>query len=181
LALVSSADFKNIDIFYMTRFQKERYAEGAKGDYMKVDSKFLKDAKYDGASVLHPLPRVGELAQELDSLPRAAYFRQAAYGVPIRMALIAAVLELDKEHGLEAFKTGFRTGGYPVHQQPRDLGLTCPNRNCITHDPHDGDYAANKFYVVAPERLRCYYCETDIEAVADKAGYKPGKHSAAAE
>jgi hypothetical protein len=122
---------------------------------------------------MHPLPRVGELDSELDATPRAAYFRQASYGVPIRMALIAAVLELDAHNKLEKFPRGLREYPYPVHAQPRELGLRCTNANCITQDPHDGDNAGNKFYVVAPDRLRCYYCETDVEAVADSAGYKP--------
>jgi aspartate carbamoyltransferase catalytic subunit len=170
LALMSASDFSDIDIFYMTRFQKERHAEGAKTNYLRVDSKFLKNDKYSNASVLHPLPRVGELDAELDATPRAAYFRQASYGVPIRMALIAAVLELDAQNRLDKFPRGFRAPPFPVQAQPR---VRCTNANCITHDPHDGDNAGNKFYVVAPNRLRCYYCETDVEAVADKAGYKP--------
>jgi aspartate carbamoyltransferase catalytic subunit len=182
LSLMASSDFNDIDIFYMTRFQKERYADGAKGDYMKVDSNFLKGDKYKSASVLHPLPRVGELDAELDALPRAAYFRQASYGVPIRMALIAAVLELESQTTLQRFAHGFPGAPYPIHVQPRESGLACPNKNCITHDPHDGGYTGNKFYIVASERLRCYYCETDIEAVADKAGFKARPaHDAAAE
>jgi aspartate carbamoyltransferase catalytic subunit len=179
--LLSASDFKEIDIFYMTRFQKERYAEGAKADYMKVDSNFLNESKYKSASVMHPLPRVGELDADLDGTPRAAYFRQASYGVPIRMALISAVLELDAQNNLEKFAHGFRTAKHPVHTQPRELGIACPNTNCITHDPHDGSYAGNKFTVVTEDglRLRCYYCETDVKAdIVGHAHSKLYEHSA---
>ncbi len=82
---------KGIDVVYVTRFQKERWVEHNQ-DYMKVDSAFLKDSKYKHTSVLHPLPRVGELDISLDRNPRAAYFQQASYGVPVRMALIASLL-----------------------------------------------------------------------------------------
>jgi len=165
LALIPVKD--EIDIFYMTRFQKERWAEGQRNDYLKVDRRFLEEDKYKHASVLHPLPRVGELDKDLDEMPRAAYFRQAAYGVPVRMALIAALLDLDKRTSLKKFNGGFGTSDYPIHVQPRELGMECRNRNCITHDEHDGAYTANKFYVVKKDglRLRCFYCESDIETV----------------
>lgn len=162
LALMTASD--EADIFYMTRFQKERWPEGKK-DYLKIDSKFLKDRRYRNASVLHPLPRVGELDAELDALPRAAYFRQASYGVPIRMALIAGILDLSRGSSLQKFGGGFPKAEFPLHQQSRELGLHCVNTNCITHDEHEGPYAGNKFYVIQKDglRLRCYYCETDIE------------------
>jgi aspartate carbamoyltransferase catalytic subunit len=167
LALMTAPDFvprKEVDIFYMTRFQKERWPEGKK-DYLKIDSKFLKDKRYKHASVLHPLPRVGELDAELDALPRAAYFRQASYGVPIRMALIAGILDLARAPSLDKFNGGFPMPNYPLHQQSREFGFCCVNSNCITHDEQEGSYAANKFYVMQKDgfRLRCYYCETDIE------------------
>ena len=159
----------------MTRFQKERWAEGQRNDYLKVDRHFLEEDKYKHASVLHPLPRVGELDRDLDEMPRAAYFRQAAYGVPVRMALIAALLDLDKRTSLKKFEGGFETSHYPTHVQPRELGMTCHNKNCITHDEHDGAYTANKFYLVEKDslRLRCFYCETDIENIV--AGTKRGE------
>jgi aspartate carbamoyltransferase catalytic subunit len=169
LALMTAPDFaprKDVDILYMTRFQKERWPEGKK-DYLKIDSKFLKDRRYRNASVLHPLPRVGELDAELDALPRAAYFRQASYGVPIRMALIAGILDLVRAPPLDKFDGGFPKAQYPLHRQSPALGLRCSNTNCITHDEQEGPYAGNKFYVLQKDelRLRCYYCETDIEDV----------------
>ncbi|HWA90764.1 MAG TPA: aspartate carbamoyltransferase [Rhizomicrobium sp.] len=152
-----------VDILYMTRFQKERWSDTQRNDYPTVDKAFLATGRYKHASVLHPLPRVGELSTELDEMPGAAYFRQAAYGVPVRMALIAALLDLEPGLSLKKFAKGFEASEYPVHVQPRELGLDCPNPNCITHDEHDGKYTTNGFYVVRPDRLRCFYCETDIE------------------
>ena len=83
------------DVLYVTRVQKERFEDPAA--YETVKSAFvltpatLARAK-DQMIVMHPLPRVGEIAMELDGDPRAAYFRQMEYGLYIRMALLAMVL-----------------------------------------------------------------------------------------
>jgi hypothetical protein len=158
---------KKIDAVYVTRFQKERWTEKER-PYPKIDAKFLGEAKYSQASVMHPLPRVNELDASLDGDRRAIYFRQAAYGVPVRMALIALLLRLHKNKSLYRFAGGFAKPDHPLHVQPIGSGIECVNANCITHDPAERQYAANKFYVVgenAPHhcRLRCLYCETDIE------------------
>jgi len=60
-----------------------------------VDRDFLKQKQYKKTHVMHPLPRVDELSYDLDLDPRGAYFKQAAYGVPIRMALIASLLHIE--------------------------------------------------------------------------------------
>ena len=86
-----------LDILYMTRVQRERFFN--EEDYVRLKdcyiltSKKMEAAKPDMA-VLHPLPRVNEIATEVDSDPRAAYFKQAQYGVYVRMALIATLLNL---------------------------------------------------------------------------------------
>ena len=86
-----------LDILYMTRVQKERFFN--EEDYVRMkdfyilDNEKMKAAKPD-MLVLHPLPRVNEIAVEVDSDPRAAYFRQVQYGVYIRMALILTLLEV---------------------------------------------------------------------------------------
>ncbi|HUJ02695.1 MAG TPA: hypothetical protein VLW75_03585 [Rhizomicrobium sp.] len=166
---------KGIDVVYVTRFQKERWA-GGKQDYMKVDSNFLKDKKYKRSAVLHPLPRVGELDIALDKNRRAAYFQQASYGVPIRMALISMLLDFDADHALDKFESGFRAGEYPLYEQPRKTGVKCANPNCIVHDPQEGIYTANRFHFIPsnPPRLRCFYCESDIEDVL--AGHRRTRH-----
>ena len=158
---------KKIDALYVTRFQKERWSEKDR-PYPKIDAKFLREPKYSEASVMHPLPRVNELDAALDSDRRAIYFRQAAYGVPVRMALISLLLNLHKNKSLHKFAGGFAKPGHPVYAQPIGTGVQCVNANCITNDPAERQYAANKFYVVeepsaAARKLRCLYCETDIE------------------
>ncbi len=88
-----------LDILYMTRVQKERFFNEA--DYVRLKDTYildmpkLKNAKED-LSILHPLPRVNEIAVEVDDDPRACYFRQALYGKYVRMALIMKMLELEK-------------------------------------------------------------------------------------
>ena len=86
-----------LDILYMTRVQRERFFN--EEDYLRLkDSYILDKAKMakakDDMIVLHPLPRVNEISTEVDSDPRACYFRQAHYGKFIRMALIMKLLEV---------------------------------------------------------------------------------------
>ena len=83
------------DVLYVTRVQKERFDdleqyENVKGSYV-IGPEAMKSAKEE-MIVMHPLPRVGEISMELDSDPRAAYFRQMEYGLYLRMALLAMVL-----------------------------------------------------------------------------------------
>ncbi len=86
---------ENLDVLYMTRVQKERFFN--EEDYVRlkdsyiVDREKLKKAKED-LTILHPLPRVNEIAVEVDSDPRAKYFDQVRYGVYARMALIQKML-----------------------------------------------------------------------------------------
>src|SRR4051794_29051405 len=108
---------KKVDAVYVTRFQKERWADKDQA-YPKIDRKFLNEPKYSDASVMHPLPRVGELDASFDNDRRAVYFEQAAYGVPIRMALIALLLGL-KGKSLHKFEGGFERRKYPTYDQPR--------------------------------------------------------------
>ncbi|MGK0465329.1 aspartate carbamoyltransferase [Clostridium sp.] len=89
----------DLDILYMTRVQKERFFN--EEDYIRLKDIYIlnkekmKKAKSD-VIILHPLPRVNEIAVELDNDPRACYFRQAKYGMYVRMALIAKLLGVDK-------------------------------------------------------------------------------------
>jgi aspartate carbamoyltransferase catalytic subunit len=85
----------NLDVLYVTRIQKERFPdpqEYAKvaGVY-RVDAAMLRDAR-KGLIVMHPLPRVEEIAPEVDGTPHARYFEQAFNGVPVRMALLSLIL-----------------------------------------------------------------------------------------
>lgn len=82
------------DVLYMTRIQKERFEDATEYERLKdsyvVTSDIINKAKKD-IIVMHPLPRVNEISTEIDSYHGAAYFRQAANGVPVRMALLALV------------------------------------------------------------------------------------------
>jgi aspartate carbamoyltransferase catalytic subunit len=85
----------SLDVLYMTRVQRERFFN--EEDYLRLkDSYVLSAAKMEAARkdmiVLHPLPRVNEIAFEVDADPRAAYFKQVKYGMYVRMALIASLL-----------------------------------------------------------------------------------------
>jgi len=88
-----------VDVLYQTRIQKERFGnrtdeyESARGVYV-VDRDLVAAMKQESI-VMHPLPRVGEIAIEVDADPRASYFRQAQNGLFIRMALLAACLGRD--------------------------------------------------------------------------------------
>jgi aspartate carbamoyltransferase catalytic subunit len=88
-----------LDILYMTRVQKERFFN--EEDYVRLKDVYVLDKEKmklarDDMFVLHPLPRVNEISVEVDKDPRAAYFRQAQYGVYVRMALIMTLLEVQK-------------------------------------------------------------------------------------
>src|SRR5262249_38178770 len=157
---------KKVDALYATRFQKERWADKNQA-YPRIDRKFLKEPKYSDASVMHALPRVDELDPAIDSDRRAVYFEQAAYGVPIRMALIALLLNL-RGKSLHRYESGFERGAFPIYDQPRSIGISCANKNCIVHEPMERQYVRNKFFVMKTTkpgecRLRCVYCENDIE------------------
>ena len=87
----------DLDVLYMTRVQKERFFN--EEDYVRLKNFYiLTKAKMELAKedmlVLHPLPRVNEISVEVDDDPRAAYFRQAQYGVYVRMALILTLLDI---------------------------------------------------------------------------------------
>jgi aspartate carbamoyltransferase catalytic subunit len=145
------------DVCYVTRLQGERLAPGqAVGrDYPVIDRKFLRGKRYTDTRVLHPLPRVDELGYDLDNDPRGIYFKQAAYGVPVRMALIAKVL------GIKPFQSQDRVAPRRIYEQA--AGMHCANARCITRHPTESRHLHGKFWFVRSARplARCVYCETD--------------------
>ena len=87
-----------LDLLYMTRVQRERFFN--EEDYVRLKDYYILDKKKMALAnkdmlVLHPLPRVNEISVEVDSDPRAAYFKQVQYGVYVRMALILTLLEVE--------------------------------------------------------------------------------------
>jgi len=88
-------DLEGLDVVYMTRIQRERFPDIE--EYEKVKGAYILDLAACAqlkpeAIILHPLPRVDEIAPEVDELPQAKYFEQAASGVPVRMALLSLIL-----------------------------------------------------------------------------------------
>lgn len=87
-----------LDILYMTRVQRERFFN--EEDYIRLKDTYILDSKKmdvakEDMLVLHPLPRVNEISTEVDDDPRAVYFKQAEFGVYVRMALIMKLLEVE--------------------------------------------------------------------------------------
>jgi pyrimidine operon attenuation protein/uracil phosphoribosyltransferase len=111
----------------MTRKQKERIKEGAGGGaYPTIGDHFLKEKRFKDTVVMHPLPRVDELSPELDRDKRGIYFKQAAYGVPVRMALLKFLFDRAED------KAGTAVHKVSLYESPESLGPHCVNGNCVT-------------------------------------------------
>jgi aspartate carbamoyltransferase catalytic subunit len=87
-----------LDVLYMTRVQRERFFN--EEDYIRLKDSYILDREKmalarESLIVLHPLPRVNEIAPEVDTDPRAAYFKQAKYGMYVRMALLSSILGVE--------------------------------------------------------------------------------------
>ncbi len=155
-----------IDALYVTRLQTERLAAGAsekglKEKYPVVDKKLLNDKEFKRTIVMHPLPRVDELSYELDGDPRAMYFKQAARGIPIRMALISLLLGAKTLPAAEEPEPFVRVN-YPVYR--KEYGVHCDNPKCISIQEGERKYITPEFKIINldPLTLRCAYCEHEI-------------------
>ena len=91
---------EDIDVLYMTRIQKERFPDPAEfnrvSNSMRITKELIRNAKPD-MRIMHPLPRVNEISPDVDNTPHAGYFKQAFYGVPVRMAILCKVLGMEDE------------------------------------------------------------------------------------
>jgi aspartate carbamoyltransferase catalytic subunit len=155
-----------VDAIYVTRPQKERFDTTEEGQELKkrypvVDKKLLKGKAFRETLVMHPLPRVDELAYEVDADKRSMYFKQAARGVPVRMALLAFLLgarEITAPRGDTLSEIE-----YPLYR--RDLGPRCPNPRCVSIQETEIRYLKPEFKIVnnRPLTLRCVYCEHGFE------------------
>ena len=157
-----------VDALYVTRPQKERFAateEGRelKGKYPVVDKKLLKGKAFRKTLVMHPLPRIDELAYELDADPRSMYFKQAARGVPVRMALVALLLGAKEVSPPREDDSFLPQIDYPICR--RDFGVRCHNQGCVSVQETETKYIKPEFKVVdrEPLTLRCVYCEHGFE------------------
>ncbi len=134
-----------LDMLYMTRVQKERFSSeeeyNALKDVYRLDRRKLSKGKSD-LIVLHPLPRVDEIAMEVDEDPRAMYFKQAKYGMYVRMALIMTILEAPRIPA-------------PLLKGELYPSVCCANPNCITHK----EYYLPKSFRGVGDMLECEYCD----------------------
>ncbi|MFC1934808.1 aspartate carbamoyltransferase [Chloroflexota bacterium] len=156
-----------VDALYVTRPQKERFTTSQEGQALDerrpvVDKNLLKGKEFQRSLVMHPLPRVDELAHELDADPRSKYFTQAARGVPIRMALLALLLG-SKEASLPEEDNLTPKTDYQIYQ--RDSGIKCPSLQCVSTQKTEVKYLNPEFKIVNyhPLTLRCTYCEHGFE------------------
>jgi aspartate carbamoyltransferase catalytic subunit len=155
-----------VDALYVTRPQKERFTASEQGESLKtkypvVNKKLLQGKAFRKTMVMHPLPRVDELAYEIDADERSMYFKQAARGVPVRMALLAALLGV-KEVAVPAVESPPPTA-YPRYQQ--EPSPVCPNLRCVSIQDTEAKYLKPQFKIVntQPLTLRCTYCEHGFE------------------
>ncbi|MDE7233577.1 MAG: aspartate carbamoyltransferase [Ruminiclostridium sp.] len=134
-----------LDVLYMTRIQQERFASVEEYQAQKhvfcLDAEKMKLARKD-LIVLHPLPRVDEIAVEVDDDPRALYFKQANYGVYVRMALILSILD-------------YHLQSKPLLRGEVVRGMTCTNPKCICRTEK---YLPHSFRR-AGDVLECEYCD----------------------
>lgn len=153
-----------VDAFYVTRKQKERMKEGGEGgngDYPRIGEKFLKERRFKDTVVMHPLPRVDELSQEVDKDRRGIYFKQAAYGVPIRMALLKflfASLGKGKPRAVQK--------PIPLYESPEPIGPQCANANCVTRTEKISTRPRFELIFTGPGGaliLRCFYCDHQLK------------------
>ncbi len=149
----------NVDAVYMTRPQTERFGADSELDetkYLQLGKRQLAAESLRDAVVMHPLPRRDEISSEIDTDPRSIYFKQAARGVPIRMAILAALLG-------RTDVLGSSTPGPEPSWPAQKSGLVCGNQSCICHteDRHVGV----RFRLVSrvPLRVSCPYCSQEIE------------------
>lgn len=138
-----------LDVLYMTRIQRERFSSEDEYNKQKnvyvLDSKKMLKAKQD-LVVLHPLPRVDEIAIDVDDDPRALYFKQAKYGMYVRMALVLTILSQNQQPSPLLFGK--------VHK------CACKNSKCITNTEH---YLPKSFVGVG-DNLICEYCDERLLA-----------------
>jgi len=156
---------KGIDAIYVTRLQRERLApvaeeQDSQNNYPVVDKKLLQEKEFKETIVMHPLPRIDELAHEIDADPRSMYFKQEARGVPIRMALIALLMGA-KEVSIPEKNDAF-TPKAVFDPYKESIGVECPNPNCVSQQEKRCVLPKFKRLKGKPLTLRCEYCEHEI-------------------
>jgi len=155
---LASAEPITLDALYMTRQQRERQDTPDDGvEYLRVDKETFQDPSMRHTLLMHPLPRTGEISAALDRDPRSVYFQQAAYGVPVRMALITFLLD----HRAAAAAT---VAAAPRAEGTIRIGPRCANPNCVTRRE---EVASERRFRLRREsngggHLVCLYCEHEL-------------------
>ena len=150
-------DVNRVDAVYMTRPQTERHPAGSDETrpYLQLGKLTMAHESLRDALVMHPLPRRDEISSDIDADPRSIYFKQAARGVPIRMALLAALLGkidvLDEAPPVALPLYPIAVGGSP-----------CPNPQCITATEQRHVAPLFKLASRYPWRVYCGYCSHEI-------------------
>jgi aspartate carbamoyltransferase catalytic subunit len=151
---------KHVDAVYMTRLQTERFGDAAPpSDYMQLGPQVLQADSLRDAVVMHPLPRRDEISADFDSDPRGVYFKQAARGVPVRMAILGWLLG-ELEIPSDSAPAPARMYETPGGENP------CPNPTCIsrTEDRH----VRPNYRILSrhPLRAACGFCDQELEFTA---------------
>ena len=145
------------DAFYMTRKQKERMKAGAaESNYPTIGPEFLQEKRFQDTVVMHPLPRVDELSPEVDLDRRGIYFKQAAYGVPVRMALLKFLFDRREERPAKTKQKG------APYETPEPIGPQCHNPNCVTQKEPRSTRKRFEIFSVGQNGtliLGCAYCD----------------------
>jgi aspartate carbamoyltransferase catalytic subunit len=158
--LTRMASGLKFDALYVTRKQKERMKEegkGTDGGYPRIGERFLKEKRFKDTVVMHPLPRVDELSHELDQDRRGIYFKQAAYGVPVRMALLKFLFD-----ALGGGTSRVTQTKPPLYESPEPIASQCSNPNCVTRTESASTHPRFELLFGGPGGgliVRCCYCD----------------------
>jgi aspartate carbamoyltransferase catalytic subunit len=157
---LTNVEVNRIDAIYMTRAQRERHVGEDTRNYPRLTRSTLGAAAAKDARIMHPLPRVDEIDYDIDDDPRSVYFRQAEFGVPMRMALMAFLLGKIRLQSAPpvAFTVspGIEAGA----------GFRCRNERCITNN-EGVRYLTRDFRLRdagSQAVLSCAFCEREVEA-----------------
>jgi aspartate carbamoyltransferase catalytic subunit len=148
-----------VDAVYMTRPQTERHPEGELSEtaYMRIEKRSMAADSLRDAVVMHPLPRRDEISEDIDADPRSIYFKQAARGVPIRMAILAWLT------GCLSLGRSASEASAGIEIQPiREGGNPCQNATCISRTEARHVPPAVRIMSRAPLRAACGYCCQDL-------------------
>lgn len=146
---------EHVDAVYMTRPQTERFAaDDSANDYVHLDTTMMSGEALAQAVVMHPLPRRDEIAPEFDQDPRSIYFKQAARGVPIRMAILAMLLGRIEIPSSSVTRESLHPAWWGTNP--------CPNLGCVSHT--EVRQAPPMFRVISrfPLRAVCGYCSREL-------------------